>query len=159
MVVGGQVLEPLAAVGAQSGAVGAAQGLEGQRGHQGVAQCRFEVQGGLPHRQEVLCLLISFGPLGLDDLGEEVELVDPHAAVLIEVAQAAHALAVDVQVGVGLRQDAVVHGGQGDVEGEVAALGHADDLGAQVGGSGGADLQVLDRAGGTGQIDDIDDES
>ena len=56
-------------------------------------------------------------------------------------------------------QDAVVHGGQGDIEDEVAALGHTDDLCAQVGGGGGSDLQVLDRAGGTGQVDDVDDES
>ena len=65
LVAGRQVVQALTAPGAQPPAVGAAQGLEGQGGHQGVAQCRFEVQGGLPHRQEVLSLLITFGLLGL----------------------------------------------------------------------------------------------
>ena len=66
---------------------------------------------------------------------------------------------MDVEVGVSPRQDAVVHGGQGDVEDEFTALGHADDPGAKIGGGGGTDLQALDRAGGARKVDDIDDES
>ena len=112
VVVLGKVVQALTALLAQARAVRAAQGAERQVQDQGITQRRLQVQARLPHEEEVLRLLVPFLLLGRSGLGQEVELVKGHGAVLVQVAQAAHALTVDVDVCLPAHEHAVVHGGQ-----------------------------------------------
>ena len=155
----GQILQPLAAAGAQPRAVGAAQGPLRQAQDQGVAQGGLEIKVGLAHEEEVRGLLVPLLELGGRRLGQEVELVEVHRAVLVQVAQAAHALAVHVHPRAGAHEDSVLHGDQGGVEKDRRALRHADDRRTQARGGGRLAVHGLRGAAGAGQVHDIDDES
>src|SRR5690625_211706 len=158
LVVGRQVGHPLTAAGTQPAAALLAQRVQRQGGDDGVAQHGLQVDEVALELEHVLRLLVALGEGGLPGAGVEEELAHRHGAGLVDVAQAAHALAVDLDVDVAGDQHPLHDGLQAQVELHRGGGHDADDGGAVVTRGGDRALDRAHRAGPAAELERVEHE-